>query len=424
MASNRCLTALNRAARTYTAVATILLTTVAAFALLNLAVHFLLLPRLHELFARLPVASQSNVTALGLENLRKVYPGMDDDDIAHLIGETWGRGQIYEPWAEFKEMPFSGRYYNQSVHGFRSNGTFPQWPPSPDHFNIFMFGGSTLYGYSVPDAQTLPAYLSAILAEHFGPNRVVVYNFGNGFYYSVQERIRLENLLMSATVPNMAIFFDGLNDFLQITPDGGDLPSFKYLVEAALRGEYHVKSSVLSELPIVKLFKDIKSLARGPSVDPAQSPQSLRVRRAPDIKALRRSWAEQAPLSLLEQVITRYRRNKSLIEQICHLHAVMPIFVWQPVPSYNYDLRHHLFLFSKNPLSGHIRGQEGYALARSLWHDGAFGTNFLWLADTQEHLREPLYVDTVHYSSAFNRKLAERILQFILPSVAGALASK
>jgi len=42
------------------------------------------------------------------------------------------------------------------------------------------------------------------------------------------------------------------------------------------------------------------------------------------------------------------------------------------------------------------------------------GNNFLWTADLQEHLHEPLYVDGVHYSAKMSEKLAFSIGKFLL----------
>lgn len=42
------------------------------------------------------------------------------------------------------------------------------------------------------------------------------------------------------------------------------------------------------------------------------------------------------------------------------------------------------------------------------------GDNFLWCADMQERLQEPLYVDRVHYSAKMSEMLAAAIANFLL----------
>jgi len=44
----------------------------------------------------------------------------------------------------------------------------------------------------------------------------------------------------------------------------------------------------------------------------------------------------------------------------------------------------------------------------------SLGNDFLGLADMQEALREPLYVDQVHYTAAMSRRIAAEIGQALL----------
>ena len=85
------------------------------------------------------------------------------------------------------------------------------WPPQSKNFNIFLFGGSTTFGYGVSDNQTIASYLQEYLTKNTDSN-ICVYNFGRGYYYLTQERILYEQLLTSGFVPDLAIFIDGLND--------------------------------------------------------------------------------------------------------------------------------------------------------------------------------------------------------------------
>jgi hypothetical protein len=37
---------------------------------------------------------------------------------------------------------------------------------------------------------------------------------------------------------------------------------------------------------------------------------------------------------------------------------------------------------------------------------GGLGANFIWLADMQESLKEPLYIDVFHYTAPMSRRIA------------------
>src|SRR6185503_15185425 len=102
----------------------------------------------------------------------------------------------YEAFTQFCERPFHGRFVNVSENGFRVSAQQGPWPPDADNFNIFLFGGSTTFGYGLPDSQTVASYLQDDLAARSSPH-VRVYNFGRGSYVSEQERVLFEELLLA-----------------------------------------------------------------------------------------------------------------------------------------------------------------------------------------------------------------------------------
>jgi len=82
-------------------------------------------------------------------------------------------------------------------------------------------------------------------------------------------------------------------------------------------------------------------------------------------------------------------------------------FVWQPIPLYKYDLSYHLF--AKADFGSNRFARYGYAEAARRVESQPPGANFIWCADLQEGLKEPLYVDKVHYTARMSRLLASTI---------------
>ena len=76
--------------------------------------------------------------------------------------------------------------------------------------NIFIFGGSTAFGYGVADQETIASYLQEICRTK--RKNINVYNFACGFYYSTQERILLEKLISKGIDIDIAVFIDGVNE--------------------------------------------------------------------------------------------------------------------------------------------------------------------------------------------------------------------
>ena len=65
----------------------------------------------------------------------------------------------YAPIVEFEIRPMSGTYVNASQHGFRVNARQAPWPPVRGAFNVFVFGGSTAFGWLLPDRDTIASQL-------------------------------------------------------------------------------------------------------------------------------------------------------------------------------------------------------------------------------------------------------------------------
>jgi hypothetical protein len=106
-----------------------------------------------------------------------------------------------------------------------------------------------------------------------------------------------------------------------------------------------------------------------------------------------------------------YLTNKFLIQQLCQRFEITPIFVWQPVPCYKYDLKHHLFEY---PPDLKYAQERFYPMIRKLLDNQPNQANFVWCADIQQDLTEPLYVDVHHYTAAFSKILAGYIVQTCL----------
>jgi hypothetical protein len=316
--------------------------------------------------------------------LALVYPGKAPWEIAELLNETWSRPYVYEPYTQFKERPYRGRYVNVDEHGFRHSTAQAPWPPDPRRFNIFVFGGSTTFGYGVADTDTVASFLQDEIQTHFGLP-AAVYNFGRGFYYSTQERILFQTLLTRGHRPQLAVFIDGLNEF------------------------YHRSDEPM----LTRRLREY--IASGPAADLRTAAGNLpavhKLRRFFDRIACRLRDCDGGPLASREaegpriaEFLTRYQNNKRLIEAAATVFGIWPAFVWQPVPTYKYDQASHLF--AKSGFGRHALSGSGYRAFALQLRDKAPDENFIWCADIQQARHEPLYVDLVHYTSTLAKSLA------------------
>lgn len=325
-------------------------------------------------------------------DLTKVYPGFNYQEIAEIQKETQERPAIYEPFTQFKEKAYSGKYVNVSEASFRLTKNQGPWPPERANFNVFLFGGSTAFNCGLPDEQTIASYLQDYLSN-LKTEKVAVYNFGQSGYFSIQERIFFEQLLISGYRPDLAIFIDGLNDFYfhQGQPKYNEyFEQLQQFVDEPLQSFKFSVSSIIEKLPITRLARFFGDL-----IVKQQEPNKV---------------VEYNDPVVIDRVINRYLENKKMVEAIAETYAVTPIFVWQPVPNYKYDLKYDIFAVDgKIDLDAHNYTQYGYLQMAKINEEGTLGDDFFWCADMQETFQESLYVDKVHYTARMSQKLAEMI---------------
>jgi len=120
--------------------------------------------------------------------------------------------ELYFPYTIWKNRPLTTDTIN--IDETFKRKTFFSKDCSPDCKKIFVFGGSTLFGEGVSDERTIPSYLAKIISGKIKTLNFEVRNYGNRGYQSTQELIRLIMLLERGMVPDLVVFYDGVNDII------------------------------------------------------------------------------------------------------------------------------------------------------------------------------------------------------------------
>lgn len=363
----------------------------------------------------------------GLEKLNdklllKVYPGYKKQEIDQLLQDTWGRGQLeFEEYTQFKERVFSSKYVNISQDGYRFSVPQGPWPPDPNSFNIFIFGGSTTFGYGVSDHDTIATYLQKDMRNLLQRKDIVVYNFGRGYYISSQESIFFARLLAHNYIPDMAIFIDGLNDFII---GSNDKPAGSDRLYSLLNEQSkYPDSSFITNM--ARIADNLNSIIHGTDINLPIVRLANYIKRVENKKFLssnsQKSTAENKyeNKKLLENVVKVYLANKKITEGIAYSHKVAPLFVVQPIPFYKYNLKYSVAYndvldhsMTVNDCDAKCYALYGYPIFANEIKGKTFD-NLLWLADMQENQKKPLYVDTVHYTADMSRQIASGISSYI-----------
>lgn len=353
------------------------------FVLINIVSHFIL---------KHTKAENAVIAKYDLVNLAKAYPNYSADTIREILDETWSMQVIYSSYVQFKEPAKQGKHVNVSPNGFRLNKASEEhpYPLEKDAINIFVFGGSTIFGYGLRDNETIPAQLEEMMRK-INP-RVRVYNFGRAYYFSSQERVLFEKLLTAGQVPDAIIVIDGLNDFYN--PDG-ELTYNGFLKDALDNTFYVAQKKFFAELPVVNLARFCRGLIRKKLTPPPKKTVSTAV----------------ADETVARTVLNRYLTNVQLIKSISDQLGIKSFFVWQPVPEYKMDIASHPFYFHGDQVDANRK--KGYELAKNILPKEF--PDLIWAAEISPTCTGN-FVDKVHYSAKFNREIAEFIFNKVAPS--------
>lgn len=341
--------------------------------------------------------------------LDAVYPELPEPARTQMLSECWNRPYQYADYVHFQERPCDGQYVNVSEHGYREPGHALPWPPSSEATTVFCFGGSTLFGYGQPDARTIPGQLSRLWNEH-GKRPVHVYNFGVGWHYSTQERLRFEQLLRAGHIPDVAIFLDGINDTSLAAADRPPFSSqlsvaFEQIQGMGVQGpQAGTGSGNLSTFLAAAFYQQpLGRLAR-----------SLKGRLSPATTATPTPHVIPLTLTQAQAGCRTYRWNRQLIAAAALLRNVPVLFVVQPAPGYNLDRSKHPFahedLCRNEDLFYQTLKADLQTTPKSLpGNPQKDRQHILWLADIGTETPGPQYVDTCHYTATFSKTIAERI---------------
>ncbi len=316
--------------------------------------------------------------------LAAIY-GKDKVEDYKTVFDEQSFGQTYYPFVEYVERAREGKFVNVTRLGTRCHyANKDDCVPKGGPKEIWVFGGSTTFGYSIKDNETIPAYLSKSFPDYH------VINFGAASYYSTIERIRFENLLTQFPPPRAAIFIDGLNDFFHFdTPDKTMVSDMYSAVFSRDRpnGKSTFLASYLEKVALFRLFRE--KFGHVPVVKPA--------------------------VATHEQILAAIRRlniNHSITEGIGDKLGIVILNVIQPVPSYGVGHQ-----YSKVPkellnLADHVNSKAAYELmldpAAASPYTRSRSLNLAGLG-----INDAMYVDTVHYTPQFNEKIASEIYKRI-----------
>ena len=320
--------------------------------------------------------------------------------VREIIAECFTENAwIFEPYVQFRERPRTGRFVNISTDGYRLNSAtdrkvFDRTGPA----SVFLFGGSTTFGYGVRDEDTVAAHLEALFRRDASPSAppVAVYNLGRGYYGSAQEFLLLKSLVQRGLVPKVAVFLDGINEQF--------CPTYSANIAEMFRIAQHDPAArlreVMASLPVMRLaFSSHRS---------ELAANAMYLNRALRGYSFECRCPEEIQSACYPQWLKTFGLNKQLIRAMAREFGFEVHFFLQPVGGYRNR-------FTTTP--------DGIKRPDHLWaeferHPIMNGENDHSLTGILEHYQGEAFVDLLHYTSGVNRLIAERAYPHVVRSLA------
>ncbi len=345
------------------------------------------------------------VSVVTVDRLQAANPGQEwvrdyPREQVEAVRERWWS---YVYW---RARPHKGAYINIDENGIRRT-----WNPSPPagRVKIFMFGGSTLWGYGARDEFTIPSLVSRKLASRL-PAAPYVVNYGEAGYVTTQEMITLILELQKGNVPDVVVFYDGVNDAWAAFQSGvAGIPQneINRVIEFNSRDRLNWQRGLTER---VGLFR----FARGVMGSLGTSPEDGT-----------RRFLEP---TLATSVVDVYLANVRLVNVLAREYGFRAVFFWQPT------------IYSKKVLSpdeerwrltGARRSRRGGAAPLFAEEYRAFNEAFREKTRTTrvenvydlsrifENDSRTIFIDRFHISEQGNDKVAEGIASTLREIVAG-----
>lgn len=323
--------------------------------------------------------------------LSKAYPGYSQGEVVEIVRESIeNTGFEYSPWLQFKVSARSGQYVNSDGLRRSAGKSLPKAEgfSGRRHFDVYFFGGSTMFGFGVPDAATLPSQFEGLAPRNW---EVRAFNYGQPYYYSRQETMLFEQLLRNGARPDVAIFLDGLNESIEMTA--------AYLREPFFTSTLRRRMASPIDWPVLILDLNLVRALR--TVGLAPTPESLTHRYY--------KLPENVPLEeIVNQTYANYRENIRFTQKLCDEYRVRCLFVWQPIPMVGYQKE-------SDTVSDKLAQPHITKLYESIRRMSDSPRGFVDFSDALEGFPGQAFVDAYHYSEPFLTVLAKRLLACVGP---------
>jgi lysophospholipase L1-like esterase len=328
-------------------------------------------------------------------------------------GEGWGREfwaeqtsfwararSTYQPFTVWGVRKWHGKYINTDDMELgtwrRTIQSMGQGCSRAKARKVWVFGGSTIFGIGTPDSATIPSYLSRELNAH-SSDCVEVTNLGAEGYVTNQELILLLQQLKAGHRPDIAVFYDGVNESLV----GGFSPGVPTahwnfeLIQSKFENPGPSRLSCLRLLYSAQLIGLLME-KHGPGDGATPSDGELAGR--------------------AQATLQNYEANLKLVQLLANEYGFKTYFFWQPVLAYGnkplVPFEQKLKEARSQELNGRVR-RGLQAVYEEAERQSAASHKFDFLGKIFDEEKDPIYVDEFHLDPRGNEIIAHAIAKTV-----------
>ena len=338
-------------------------TALVAFALVVLAVLSL------ELIARLAIFTADDVLNIGKTEAlahRLAFEFVEYDSVQLYREQESSDEKAYAQYVVWKHRPYTGELLNVDEEGNRVT----QFNSADEGaLEIWMFGGSALFGIGASDGETIPSHMAKLANQDLGV-ALRVRNFGQEGYVSTQEVVALMRELQTRKAPDIVIFYDGFNDAISaqrwIDIQGSHFQPYRISERFEKAWMPFLRSS--------GIFRIAEYLGFNIGLRPAPS-------------------TSVPPSVAGEQSAGLWLQNEAIVSALGGLYGFQSMFIFQPTSGFT----------TADVMRQTI--QEAPPNGRP--------ANIYILSDVLENLAEPVFIDSVHITGNGNEMVAKRLIEIL-----------
>lgn len=221
----------------------------------------------------------------------------------------------WHSYVYWRRMPYEGNHINIDSLGYRH--TTNPIEREDANLEVFVFGGSTVWGSGARDPYTIPSHMSRQLNDVEGIDAYVV-NLGESGWVSTQGLVQLVLEIRRGHIPDVAVFYDGVNE---VTSAFQTREAGLTINEARRRADFGLNQRQYELRPFEWLVANSKFATGLISVRNRIMPQA------------RPTPTHRSPAGrvLAREVVDTYLANLSMIDAICRQYGIDAYYVWQPV---------------------------------------------------------------------------------------------